>query len=172
MRNLILGSILGILLVAAVVYLYMCSGRAPVATSEPSMPFEKRLASLALKARLRKEQPQTVPLQADEATFLAGARIYRENCAMCHGLPNQPPPRVTRGMFPKCPQLLAPNKGVTDDPAGETFWKAKNGIRLSGMPGFHESLSDEQLWQVSLMLANADKLPAAVQQALAAPPAK
>ena len=172
MRNFILGLILGILLVPAGVYFYMGSGRAPVATSEPMMPFERRLASLALHAKLQQEEPQTVPIQTDEATLLAGARIYREDCAMYHGLPNQPPPTVAKGMFPKCPQLLAPNKGVTDDPPGETFWKAKNGIRLSGMPGFHGSLSDEQLWQVSVMLANADKLPAPVQQALAARPAK
>jgi thiosulfate dehydrogenase len=172
MRNLILGLILGILLVPAVVYLYMRSGRAPVATSEPMMPFEKQLASLALHAKLRREQPQTVPLQADETTYLAGVRVYREDCAMCHGLPNQAAPTVTKGMFPKCPQLLAPNKGVTDDAPGETFWKAKNGIRLSGMPGFHDSLSDEQLWQVSLLLANADKLPGSISKALAAQPSK
>jgi len=172
MRNLILGLVLGILLVPALVYLYMRSGLAPVATAEPMMPFEKRLANLALHAKLRQEEPQTVPLQADDATFLAGARIYREDCAMCHGSANQPPPKVIKGMFPTCPQLLAPHKGVTDDPPGETFWKVKNGIRLSGMPGFHDSLSDEQLWQVSLLLANADKLPDSVNQALAAPPPK
>ena len=56
---------------------------------------------------------------------------------------------------------------VTDDPPGKIFWQAKNGIRLTGMPGFNASLSDEQLWDVSLFLANADKLPASAQQALA-----
>jgi thiosulfate dehydrogenase len=172
MRNLILGLILGILLVPAVVYLYLWSGRAPVATAEPMMPFEKRLADVAMHAKLRKEQPQIVPLQPDETTYLAGVRVYRKDCAMCHGLPNQPPPEVIKGMFPKCPQLLPPHKGVTDDPAGKTFWKVKNGIRLSGMPSFRDSFSDEQLWQVSLLLANADKLSDSVNQALAAPPPK
>jgi mono/diheme cytochrome c family protein len=58
---------------------------------------------------------------------------------------------------------------VTDDPAGETYWKAANGIRLTGMPGYRGTLTDTQLWQVSLMLANADKLPASVKAAVAAP---
>jgi mono/diheme cytochrome c family protein len=58
---------------------------------------------------------------------------------------------------------------VTDDPPGETYWKAANGIRLTGMPGFMGSLSDTQLWQVSLMLANADKLPAAAKAAVSEP---
>jgi len=59
---------------------------------------------------------------------------------------------------------------VTDDPAWETYWKAKNGIRLTGMPGFQKSLNDTQLWQVSVLLANADKISPAVKAALAAPP--
>ena len=58
---------------------------------------------------------------------------------------------------------------VTDDPAGESYWKVANGIRMTGMPSFHESLSDTQVWQVSLLLANADKLPASVNVILAQP---
>jgi thiosulfate dehydrogenase len=46
---------------------------------------------------------------------------------------------------------------VSDDPPGETFWKVDNGIRLSGMPSFHKVLNPTQEWQVSLLLANADK---------------
>ena len=35
------------------------------------------------------------------------------------------------------------------------------------MPGFGKSLSTDEMWQVSLLLANADKLPAAVSAVLA-----
>jgi thiosulfate dehydrogenase len=73
-------------------------------------------------------------------------------------------------MFPKPPQLFE-GHGVTDDPAGETYWKAKNGIRLTGMPGFGASLSEQQLWQVSLLLAHADKLPSSAQKVLNSPTA-
>ncbi len=47
--------------------------------------------------------------------------------------------------------------GVTDDPPGETYWKVANGIRLTGMPSFKSVLTDTEMWQVSLLLANADK---------------
>jgi len=70
-------------------------------------------------------------------------------------------------MFPKPPQLF--EHGVTDDPVGETYWKVANGIRLTGMPGFKGTKSDDALWQVSLLLANADKLPASVTTALHQP---
>jgi thiosulfate dehydrogenase len=165
-KTFIVGLIVGVLLVPMALYLYFQSGAAPVATSAPPMPLEGFLAATALHAALKKETPKEVPLKADEATYAAGVRVYRENCALCHGLPNQPVPVPAKGMFPPPPQLFKTEEMVTDDPAGVTFWKAKNGIRLSGMPGFSASLSDKQLWEVSLLLANADKLPASTQQIL------
>ena len=63
-------------------------------------------------------------------------------------------------MYPKAPSLWEKHKdavGVSDDPPGETFWKVSNGIRLTGMPAFKDILSETQIWQVSLLLANADK---------------
>jgi hypothetical protein len=68
-------------------------------------------------------------------------------------------------MAPKPPQLLE-GTGVTDDPPGETYWKVAGGIRMTGMPGFEKSLSSTQIWQVSLLVANADKLPASAKQIL------
>lgn len=59
---------------------------------------------------------------------------------------------------------------VTDDPVGVTYWQAKHGIRLSGMPGFGGLLTDEQLWNASLLLAHADRLPPRIKEALGAPP--
>ncbi len=163
----ILGLIFGVILVPVAIVLYLLSGRAPVAASDPPMPFEKLIAKTALNATIKKGMPSAVPIQANEATFLAGAHVYRQDCAMCHGLPNQSVPIVAKGMSPRPPQLLKQEDMVTDDPPGKIFWQAKNGIRLTGMPGFHASLSDDQLWQVSLLLAHADKLPASVQQELA-----
>ena len=72
-------------------------------------------------------------------------------------------------MFPKPPDLFR-GKGVTDDEPGETYWKVANGIRLTGMPSFNKTLSETQLWQVSLLLANADKVSDAVKQQLQPPP--
>jgi mono/diheme cytochrome c family protein len=58
---------------------------------------------------------------------------------------------------------------VTDDEPGETYWKVANGIRLTGMPSYDKHLSTDQMWQVSLLLANADKLPGSVMAILANP---
>jgi hypothetical protein len=55
---------------------------------------------------------------------------------------------------------------------GVTYWKVSNGIRMTGMPGFGETLSKDQVWRVSVLLANADKLPTSVQSALVKAPAE
>jgi mono/diheme cytochrome c family protein len=160
--------VLGVAAIALGVYAYFATGRAPVATAEEPMPFEKQLAHQALNARVDREMPKTAPLQPDGHNLAAGATLYREHCAVCHGLPGQKETLIARGMYPHPPKLLE-GKGVTDDEPGESYWKVANGIRLSGMPGFRPALSETQMWQLSLLVANADKLPQPVHDALASP---
>jgi mono/diheme cytochrome c family protein len=168
MRSFLIGFIAALVLVAASAFAYFHFGFAPVATAAPPMPFERTLAHMALDAKIAKAGVAQSPIPVSEANLLAGAQVYREQCAVCHGLAGQPETAIAKGMFPRPPQLFE-GHGVTDDPAGETYWKAANGIRLTGMPGFMGALTDTQLWQVSLMLANADKLPASVKAAVSKP---
>ena len=167
MGKFVAGLILGLIAIPLGVYFYFVSGSAPVATSAQAMPFEKMLARKALHARVEKEMPKDVPIQPDEANLASGAQVYVANCAVCHGLPGQPTTAIANGMFPSPPTLME-GKGVTDDPAGESYWKVVNGIRLTGMPGFQQSLTTTQMWQVSVLVANANKLPDSVKQGLAA----
>jgi thiosulfate dehydrogenase len=164
----VVGSVVTLLCIAAGVYVYFARGFAPVSTAAQAMPFEKTLANMALHARVEKEMPKAAPIEPSEADYLAGAHQYVEHCAVCHGVPGKPQTAIARGEFPKPPELLT-GKGVTDDPPQETYWKVENGIRLTGMPGFNRSLSQTQIWQISLLLANADKLTSSVRAVLAAP---
>ncbi len=147
-------------------WLFICVGGMPVATKSPPLPFERYLAKTALHAALRSEVNKAAPLAADEINLREGARIYTQNCAGCHGFSNAGESAMAKGMFPPPPQLLPPNDGVTDDPVGETYWKVKNGIRLTGMPGFSDSLTGKQLWQVSLFLAHVNQLPPGVLESV------
>ena len=164
-KGIVIGFILAIAISVGCVLLYFSAGLAPAATADPPMPFEKKLANMALHAHIEKQNipPSSVP--ADEPNFFAGATVYKQHCALCHGLPGQSPMDYATTMFPKPPQLFR-GKGVTDDPASETDWKTANGIRLSGMPSFKTKLTDTQLWQVSELLAHAHEIPEAVKQVL------
>lgn len=168
MKIFFLGVLAAFVLIGVGVAAYVALGFAPVATASAPLPFEKLITGFALNAVVRKEAPKAAPIAASQEALAAGARTYRTNCAVCHGLPGQPQTAIAAGEFPKPPELLK-GHGVTDDPPGETYWKIANGIRLTGMPGFKASLSQEQMWQVSLLLANAGKLPQQVQANLRAP---
>ena len=161
MKGFILGVIVTFVVVAAGVYIYFASGMAPMATAAQPMPFEKKLAHMALNAHVEKEMPHTAPIQADETNLTSGAKIYVEHCSVCHGMPGKQQSAIAMGEFPKPPHLFK-GTGVTDDEPGETYWKVANGIRMTGMPAFDKHLSPTEMWQVSLLLANADKLPAPV----------
>jgi thiosulfate dehydrogenase len=166
LKGLIAGILLGVLLMAGAVYFYFSTGRAPVAVTAPQLPFEKKLTHMALNAYLAKlphPDPQT---PADEKNFLEGATVYIQQCAGCHGLPGEPKSVIAQGMFPPPPQLFH-GTGVTDDEAWESYWKVENGIRMSGMPGFKGRLNETQIWQVSVLVKNADRIPASVKAALA-----
>lgn len=163
--RIIVAFVVGLIILPLFGWLYFRFGYAPVATASSPMPFEKQLAHMALNARIQKEAPKNSPLQTTDVNYQAGAHIYRENCAICHGLPGQPASATSKGMYPRPPQLFK-GHGVTDDPAGETYWKVANGIRLTGMPAYTNSLSPTEMWQVSLLLANADKLPQQVRARL------
>jgi mono/diheme cytochrome c family protein len=168
MRLFIFGFIAALTLIGAAGLGYVALGLAPVATASAPLPFEKLITRIALNARVNKEAPKSSPVPASDEVYTAGAHIYRNNCAVCHGLPGRDQTAIAKGEFPKPPELFK-GKGVTDDLAGVTYWKVANGIRLTGMPGFNGSLSSEQMWQVSLLLANADKLPATVRRILQEP---
>jgi thiosulfate dehydrogenase len=163
MIRILFGIILGVLLVplAGLVWLYY--GKVPVAVADPPFPNEGQITGIALHARIDRELVPRPPIDPDEHNLVAGAQVYMEKCAVCHGSPGRQVP-VGQNMFPAAPQLWERHHsgtvvGVSDDPPGETYWKVANGIRLSGMPDFKTQLTDAQMWQVSLLLASADKTP-------------
>ena len=168
MKGFVLGVVVTMVAIAATVYHYCAAGIAPVATSAPPMPFEKKFARTALHARLEKEMPTQVPVVGDEANLVAGAHIYMEQCTVCHGVSGKEQTAIAKGEFPRPPHLFR-GKGGTDDEPGETYWKVANGIRLTGMPGFNQQLSTTEMWQASSLLANADKLPDSLKAVLANP---
>jgi len=166
MKSFVIGLIVGVLVLPLGFGLYVASGRMPAATSDPPIPFEKLIAGGALNARIKREAPTRDVSGVATAELVSGADVYQKNCAFCHGLPAQAVPPAAQGEFPKPPQLFTEDGRVSDDPAGVTYWKVKNGIRLTGMPAFQASLGDQQMWQVTAVVARADKLPPEVLDAL------
>jgi len=169
LKGIVLGILLGFVLLFLGAYFYFSTGHAPVATNSPQMPFESQFARMALHAYLNKAPHVNSPVPVDEANLSAAANLYKQNCAVCHGLLGEPHNAIGHGMFPR-PPLLFRGVGVTDDEPWEIFTIMSGGIRMTGMPGFKDSLSDTQMWQLAQLLKNADKLPDSVKAVLSSTP--
>jgi thiosulfate dehydrogenase len=155
------------------VWLYLRYGHVPVAVADAPFPMEKKIVKIPLHARINREL-KVAPMEANEAVFLSGAKTYVEECAMCHGTP-EGESIYAKSMYPAPPQLWKKHKtgnvvGVSDDEPGETYWVIANGVRLTGMPAFKDDMSDQKMWQIALLLHNADKdMSASVKAVLSGP---
>jgi thiosulfate dehydrogenase len=165
-QGLVLGLLIGLCIPVLGGLLFVKMGGMPVATAGEPLPFERIIASIAIHAALKGHEDVPSPIMISEEALAAGAKVYSVNCAICHGRPGQAATGIAKGLYPQPPQMFDAKEMVTDDSVGEVFWKVKNGIRLTGMPGFVGSLSDEDLWKVSLLLTSADKISDAVKSHL------
>lgn len=162
---LIIGFLIAIVVFVAGGYIFITEGGVPMAASAAPLPLETTIAHMALRAADKQARDTKDPLPVNDENLTAGAKVYHDHCAMCHGVPGQKS-ELEHAMFPIPPQLFEADEMVTDDPEGITYWKVTNGIRLSGMPGFEKLLTENLRWQVTMAVAHADKLPDQAKKAL------
>jgi thiosulfate dehydrogenase len=163
------GVVSGVALTLAVAligaYFLVRSGLIPANADTKPGSLETWMARTSLDATLARDAPtRQNPVELTEQNLLNGIHLFAQNCAVCHGSATGAASLspIAKGLYQKPPQLAT--DGVEDDPEGVSFWKIKHGIRLTGMPSFGDSLSDEQIWTLALFLKHMDKLPPAAQQ--------
>ena len=143
---------------AAAVYWAASSGYFPAHADAPAPAWEKWFARLALDAAIARNAPKTdSPLPPTDRNLMKGLRLYGENCLVCHGGPDARSSKIALGLYQKAPQLA--RYGVEDDEDGEVYWVVAHGIRMTGMPAFRETLTEDELWSLVLFLKNMDSLP-------------
>jgi mono/diheme cytochrome c family protein len=99
---------------------------------------------------------------ADPKRILSGAGQYAEMCAVCHLAPGMKRTEIARGLYPRAPEL---RRGTDLTPA-EEFWVVKHGLKMTGMPAWGVTHSDELLWDVVAFLRKLPELSAEEYQAL------
>jgi mono/diheme cytochrome c family protein len=164
LKGIVLGIVLTVVLTAIAGYAIIRAGIMPANADEKPPGFEAWAARTSLHAMLRHSAPKVNdPLPATNDNLTAGVKLYAQNCAVCHGDSGAKASNVAKGLYQKPPQLA--QDGVEDDPDGVTYWKLAHGIRWTGMPAFDRTLSDKQIWQLTLFLKTMDHLPPAVEKA-------
>ncbi|HEY0798744.1 MAG TPA: cytochrome c [Candidatus Baltobacteraceae bacterium] len=164
MRNFVLGVIACLVVILGGVFIAGALGLVPSNADAKPSALERWYARMALDAAIKRgESQQPNPVALTDENLLNGMHLYKENCAACHGGADGTPSNIAQGLYQRPPQLG--KHGVEDDSAGETYWKVEHGIRLTGMPAFSKTLTDTQMWQITLFLQKMDNLPPAVRAA-------
>ncbi len=99
-----------------------------------------------------------LPVAVDEGESVArGQAIYGSSCSFCHGIGGRRPIDVGLWMSPRAPELDRSLLGESTD--AELFWIIKNGVRMTGMPGFDEILSDDEIGDLVRYLRSVGRSP-------------
>jgi len=89
---------------------------------------------------------------SDPRRIAAGAGLYAEMCSACHLAPGMMRTEISRGLYPRAPEL---RRGTDLTPA-EEFWVVKHGIKMTAMPAWGLTHSNDLLWDIVAFL---QKLP-------------
>ena len=166
LRGIIVGVLATVVLGLLAGSLVIRSGLVPAnADGEPG-GLELWAAGTSLDATLSREAPKGPnPVALTDEHLIEGIKIYGDHCAICHGTAagDASASPVAKGLYPKPPQLAT--EGVEDDADGVSYWRIKHGVRLTGMPSWKATLTDQQIWTVALFLKHMDKLPPAPEAA-------
>jgi mono/diheme cytochrome c family protein len=99
---------------------------------------------------------------ADAKRIAAGAGQYAEMCSSCHLAPGMKRTEISRGLYPRAPEL----RRGSDLAAAEEFWVVKHGVKMTGMPAWGVTHNDEILWDIVAFLRKLPDLTPAEYEAL------
>ncbi len=163
-RLLIAGGLIGVIIGLAVAgWLGIHAGLFDVAADSPhSQPVYWLLQSVRQRSiAVRANDPVPADL-GNPKRITSGAAQYQEMCSVCHLAPGMKRTELSRGLYPRAPELRRGSRLT----AAEEFWAVKHGIKMTGMPAWGVTHKDELLWDIVAFLRKLPELTADQYQAL------
>jgi mono/diheme cytochrome c family protein len=140
------------------------------ANKQPSQD-ETNLANAAKDVTIPLEAgKKTNPLPDTPEVVNQGQGVFLSSCAQCHGAQGRGDTNVGRNMAPPAMDLTSSHVQHWSD--AELFWIVQNGVRLTGMPAWHSTISDDDTWKLARFIHNLPRLDAASASASASSPAQ
>jgi mono/diheme cytochrome c family protein len=154
------GALLAAIVAAALVYM----GSFDVAADKPhSQPVFWLMDTVRERSVAIRAADITAPGDlADAKRIASGAAQYDEMCSFCHLAPGMKRTEISRGLYPRAPEL---RRKSSLTPA-EQFWVVKHGLKMTGMPAWGVTHNDELLWDVVAFLRKLPELTADQYQTL------
>jgi mono/diheme cytochrome c family protein len=159
MRAFLFGILFTLLVIFVGGYFLLHGGYVSFNADQPPSRVERHMAMSAVDAATERNAPDSKnPIPASEENLVAGAELYVDHCAGCHGVPSNPERQFGKSFNPPVPAFF---KDAPDMPENQNFYIIQHGIRWTGMPFWSKTLSDTQTWQLVTFLSNIQKLPPA-----------
>ncbi len=148
MKKIVLTAVVTLLMITAGFIIYIRSGIYDISQLTPHNSITKSIIRTtthsSIDARIKGIKiPGNIN---DSSLIIEGFTHYNEMCVACHGAPGTKPSEMTEGLYPKPPQIYKHKK--EEDPA-EFFWIIKNGIKMTSMPAYGPTHSDEKIWAIT-----------------------
>jgi mono/diheme cytochrome c family protein len=170
MRGFLIGFATAVLALAGVVFLGGWYGLLPTTATVAPPGWETAFARHALHAAAARHAGHLPnPIMPTEGNLRAGMKLFRGDCAGCHGSPDQKDQSI--GLYPPPTQFATHPPTL---PEWQLFWIVRNGVRYSGMftwggqwgkDSSGRDVSDEKIWTVVTFLHHLDSLPPSVAAA-------
>lgn len=152
--TLVISAAVGLLVAVPILLIY--SGTYNVAASEPHFGAVASVLKIIQLNSVRAHASSiTVPEPFEIGSEAAGLHHYAAMCVGCHGAPGMEPNEIGRGLYPAPTDL---SESVKELSKGELYWIVKNGIKMTGMPGFGKTHSDADLWGIVSFLQRLPQL--------------
>jgi len=138
----------GVLLAALAAGAWYAAANASLSALEPPGGLETAVATAAkdwLVARAARQPLPPAPAN-DQQSVANGTMQFGANCAFCHGTDGRTPTKVGTSLYPRAVRL--DSSGVQAYTDAELFVIIRDGIRLTGMPGFGRIHSEQEIWNL------------------------
>ena len=159
-----LSFVAGILVALLVPILVLAAGAINMGADVKPGLIERTFAPWVLDRSVAKRATKDKnPYAGDPAAIATGFDHYRANCVICHGAPDVAGAELSKGINPPAPSL---GKNGDDTPDGELFWVIKHGIRMTPMPAFGPTHTDEEIWHTVAFIRHLPDLTAQERDSL------
>lgn len=146
MLRFLIGLLTGIILAIAAPIVAVGGGFVNMSAAEGPGILEQTFGHLAFRRWVQTAAPEVGnPAPPTTETWLAGYAHYKDTCVHCHGAPGVEPSEWAKHMVPNPPDLSHANDEYTE---AELFLVVHEGVRMTGMPAFGASHSDEEIWHL------------------------
>jgi len=157
-----LGIIITFVIIAVLTVMYTGAFNVATAWQDPALLRWMLAATRESSIESRAQNVQAPALDGADRID-KGFRGFREMCAICHVTPGGKSSPLAKGLNPQPPDL---SKDEDHMSAAELFWVTKNGIRMTGMPAWGPSHSDEELWDIVAFIKTLPQMSAAAYGAM------